>query len=322
MIISASRRTDIPAFYAEWFINRVRAGFCTASNPYNRRQLSHVALQPEDVDVVVFWTRNARPLFPYLDELDRRGLRYYVQYTVLDNPRQLEPATPALDAAVRTFRELAARVGPDRVIWRYDPIVFSTLSGFDFHRERFSAIAARLEGATRRAVVSVVDRYKKADKRMAALAAEGILPLSLPLVGAPEFGALMVAMAQEAAACGMEIQSCAEEIDLQQFGIRPGKCIDDELIARVFGVTVSGRKDAGQRQACGCVASRDIGAYDACLFGCQYCYATSSFVRARINYGRHDPQSPSLLPFAERPDESTPEELAQVIAHHDADQQQ
>ena len=110
MIISASRRTDIPAFYGEWFMNRVRAGYCMVPNPFNRHQVTTVSLRPEDVDVIVFWTRNPRPLFRYLDELDARGLRFYFQYTILDHPAVLEPGTPAVEMAIRTFRELAARV--------------------------------------------------------------------------------------------------------------------------------------------------------------------------------------------------------------------
>ncbi|MBC7325158.1 MAG: DUF1848 family protein, partial [Moorella sp. (in: Bacteria)] len=116
MIISASRRTDIPAFYARWFINRVRAGFCTVPNPFNPRQVSRVSLQPEAVEVIVFWTRNPAPLLPYLDELDARGLRYYFQYTVLGNPRALDPHCPPLPQALVTFRRLAERVGPQKVI--------------------------------------------------------------------------------------------------------------------------------------------------------------------------------------------------------------
>ena len=119
MIISASRRTDLPAFYARWFINRVRAGYCLVPNPFNPRQISRISLAPEDVDVIVFWTRHARPLFPYLRELDERGYRYYFQYTLMDNPRALDTRTPSLEAALDTFRALARRIGPQRVIWRH-----------------------------------------------------------------------------------------------------------------------------------------------------------------------------------------------------------
>ncbi len=122
MIISASRRTDIPAFYAEWFMQRIRAGYCTVPNPFNRGQVSTISLAPEDVDAIVFWTRFPRPLLPHLDELDRCGYRYYFQFTLLDYPRSLETHRPDVRQAVEAFRTLAERIGPERVIWRYDPI--------------------------------------------------------------------------------------------------------------------------------------------------------------------------------------------------------
>jgi hypothetical protein len=294
MIISASRRTDIPAFYATWFMHRVRAGFCIVPNPFNANQVSRVSLRPEDVDAIVFWTRNPRPLLPALDELDARGYCYYFQFTLLDNPRQLDPRTPPVAAAVATFRRLADRIGPGRVIWRYDPIVLSSLTDAHFHRERYAWIAAQLRGYTARSVISVVDVYRKAARRLQALTTQGVTFPDRPPETLPGFADLVRGLAAAAQENSMEIVSCAEEIDLTGYGVRPGKCIDDELLARVFGLQLALRKDPGQRAACGCVASRDIGMYDSCLFGCQYCYATSSFARAAANYAAHDPEAPSL----------------------------
>jgi len=295
MIISASRRTDIPAFYSEWFINRMRAGYCTVPNPFNRRQVSTVSLRPEDVDVIVFWTRNPRPLFRHLAELDACGYRYYFQYTILDNPAALDPSSPAVNSAIRTVCELAARVGSNRVIWRYDPIVLSSVTDVAFHLDRYAYIAKRLRGATQRSVISVMDLYRKAEKRLQGLAAQGLQSANTDALAWPQVGELMQGLAATALQNEMEIVSCAEELDLTPFGIRPGKCVDDAWIQRVFGLNVTGKKDSSQRKACGCVASRDIGMYDACLFGCQYCYATSSFAQARLNHAAHDPRSPSLL---------------------------
>src|SRR5262249_45409981 len=135
MIISASRRTDIPAFYAEWMINRIRAGFCTVPNPFNRHQVSRVSLCPEHVDVIVFCTWNPRPLMGRLGELDSRGLRYYFQFRILGYPRELDPKSPSVTAAVETFKALSDHLGPSRVIWRYDPLIFTSLTTAAFHRE-------------------------------------------------------------------------------------------------------------------------------------------------------------------------------------------
>ncbi len=266
MIVSASRRTDIPAFHAEWFMERIRAGGCDVPNPFNPRQVSRVSLRPEDVDAVVFWTRNARPLMPHLGELDRLGYRYYFLYTVVDHGRALEPRAPALDAALKTFVELAGRVGPERVVWRYDPIVFSDAAGVAHHREAFARIGEQLAGHTRRCVVSLVDLYAKVKKRLASL---GVREST-----AGELDELIPFVVETAGAAGMTVTSCAETVDLRPYGVLPGKCIDDELIRRAFGIEVKHAKDSGQRKACRCVASRDIGTYDTCPAGCVYCYAT------------------------------------------------
>jgi hypothetical protein len=295
MIISASRRTDIPAFYARWFIRRVRAGYCTVPNPFNPGQVSRISLNPRDVDLIVFWTRNPTPLVPHLDELDDRGYRYYFQYTVLRNPRELDQNGPTFEQAVNTFQRLAQKIGAGQLIWRYDPIVFTEKSGLNFHIETYQEIAQQLKGCTHRSVISILDSYRKTQKRMQELEKNGLHVFQTPGQSGSRFATLMSALAGIARENEMEIVSCAEELDLSVYGIRAGKCIDDEYISRVFGIEVEHKKDPSQRKACGCVTSQDIGMYDSCLFGCQYCYATSSFERARINHSRHDPESPSLL---------------------------
>lgn len=306
MIISASRRTDIPAFYAEWFINRIRAGYCTVPNPFNRNQVGYVSLAPDKVEVVVFWTRNPRPLFPYLAELDQRGYRYYFQYTVMNNPRSIDPKSPPLAASLKTFKELADRVGLERVIWRYDPIVFSNLTGVQFHRETYTEIAQALRGYTFRSVISIVDDYRKATKRIRDLAQEGVEIVAYEGSPSPRFDQFMHDLVATAQANEMEIVSCAEEINLQSYGVRPGKCVDDDYIEKVFGLAVQPQKDPTQRDACGCIVSKDIGMYDSCLFGCRYCYATTSFERAKVHYQEHNPESPSLVGWYETQPQTNP----------------
>ncbi|MCD6293791.1 MAG: DUF1848 domain-containing protein [Deltaproteobacteria bacterium] len=291
MIISASRRTDIPAFYAKWFMNRLREGYCTVPNPFNPKQVSRISLKPENVDVIVFWTRYPQPLMPFLDELDERGYRYYFLYTLMNNPRALDPKSPSHKRSLNTFRVLSNRIGRDKVIWRYDPIVFTRISDWNFHRETYQHIAEELKGHTSRCIISIVDIYRKAAKRLKLLEGKGIRILAPP---EEKFAELMKSMSDSAAINGMEIQRCAEAPGPALYGIPPGKCIDDGLIHRVFGLEVTHRKDPSQRAACGCVVSRDIGIYDTCLFGCIYCYATTSLDRARERHRNHDPASPSL----------------------------
>ena len=294
MIISASRRTDIPAFYARWFMNRIREGYCTVPNPFNPNQVSRISLKPEDVDIIVFWTRYARPLMPFLNELDDRGYRYYFLYTLLNNPRALEPKSPSHKRSLNTFQSLSNRIGLEKVIWRYDPIVFTRITDPDFHRETYQRIAEQLKGYTGRSIISVVDIYRKARKRLKLLEEQGIPILEIP---EEDLGELMKNISASASMNGMEIQSCAEDPELASYGIQPGKCIDDGLIRRVFGLEMTHLKDPSQRSHCGCVASRDIGMYDTCLFGCLYCYATTRFDRARERHSKSAPHSPSLTGF-------------------------
>ena len=291
MIISVSRRTDIPAFYAKWFMNRIREGHCTVPNPFNLKQVSRISLKPADVDVIVFWTRYPRPLMPFLDELDERGYRYYFLYTLMNNPRTLDPKSPSHNRSLDTFRCLSNRIGREKVIWRYDPIVFTRISNLNFHRETYQRIAEELKGHTSRCIISIVDIYRKAAKRLKLLEEQGIRILEPP---EEKFGEIMKSMSDSAAMNGMGIQTCAEAPGPVLHGIPPGKCIDDGLIRKVFGLDVTHRKDPSQRPDCGCVASRDIGMYDTCLFGCIYCYATTRFDRAREQHRNHDPASPSL----------------------------
>jgi hypothetical protein len=289
MIISASRRTDIPAFYSQWFMNCIRAGTCEVPNPFNPFQIARVSLRPEDVDVIVFWTRDPSPMLPHLRELNERGFRYYFLYTVMDNPKAIDPYCPPVTNSLHTFRALVDRTGPDKVIWRYDPIAFTPLTGPEFHEEAFRRIAGALKGHTNRCILSIMNPYRKARIRLARKGIQ-ITPLEKKV-----FKDLMRFMAGEAQDKGMEICSCATSLDLDEYGIRHGKCVDDSYIRKVFGVEVTHRKDPSQRKACGCVVSKDVGMYDTCLFGCLYCYATSSIEKARENLRKHDPKSPRLV---------------------------
>ena len=306
-IVSVSRRTDVPAFYGEWFMNRVRAGWCAVPNPFNTKQVSRVEFDPRDT-AIVFWTRWAAPFLKHIDELEQLGYRFYFQYTLVNYPKVLDPKSPSLDKAITTFHRLAERIGPEKVIWRYDPILFSQATDIDFHLENFTHIAERLSGASKQVVISIVDPYEKAANRLNSLGKDHPDFQFRPFDEAID-GFLFEKLVVVAKTYSMGIQSCAEEIDLRPFGIEPGKCIDDGLIDQLFGIDVNNKKDKGQRKACGCVESREIGMYDSCLFGCSYCYATKSFTAADKNHSSHDPQSESLIGnYTSRPVEKKPEQ--------------
>ncbi len=299
MIISASRRTDIPAFYAQWFINRIRAGHCAVPNPFNRKQVSHISLRPEDVTNIVFWTRNPKPLIHYLKELDTLGFRYYFQYTVMNNPRLIDTMTPSLSYSLKIFKKLSDLIGPEKVIWRYDPVMISNITDIKFHRDTYKQIAETLKNYTQRSVISLLDFYPKLKKRLKVLKESGVEIVDCDNRPGKNFDELLYSLADAAEQCSMEIVSCAEDPDLKRYNIQPGKCIDDIYIKRVFGIDATHKKDPSQREACGCVVSRDIGVYNTCLSGCQYCYATTSFEKASVLHDKHDPDSASMVDYGD-----------------------
>lgn len=261
-------------------------------NPFNRQQVSTVSLSASEVDAFVFWTRNPRPLMRNLDELDDLGHRYYFLITLIGYPQRLDPGAPSLRNALGAFRNLSAHIGPDRVIWRYDPILLNSLTDRTFHERNFALVARALEGCSKRCIISFMKPYRKVRARMEAVAPGSSRPVDPASIEVKE---LLEFISGTAGENGLEVFSCAGETDFSALGIGSSRCIDGELIARLFNLEITALKDTCQRKECGCTASRDIGAYDTCLFGCSYCYATSSLSRARANYARHDPDSPSLL---------------------------
>lgn len=267
MIVSVSRRCDIPAFAGAWFMEQWRRGEVTVRNPFRPAQARTVSLEKRDVDAFVFWSRDPRPFLPHLAAIDRARIPYYFLVTVTDYPAQLEPGVPASDAAAGFFGELAGRIGRQRVIWRYDPVLFTEQAPFAFHVENFSRLAGRLAPFTSRVIVSFFDPYPKAVRR---LRKAGIRPEAA--AGSPgQQLDLLERFAAMAARSGLEIQSCAEGAIAA--GVSPGKCVDEGLLNQVFGLNLAYRKDPAQRQLCLCQQSVDIGSYGTCRHGCLYCYA-------------------------------------------------
>lgn len=297
MIISASRRTDIPAFYSKWFMDRIRAGYCHVPNPYNSKQVAEVSLLPEDVEAIVFWSKDPSPMLSFLPELDRWGYRYYFLYTLNDYPTELEPKVPPTQKRIDTFRRLVEHVGERRVIWRYDPIILSNRTDCIFHERKFQELLSELKHYTRRVIISVADFYRKTDRRLAALADRGFEFVKEPLQH-PEFVELFSTMKSLADQAGIALVSCCE--DLAVADIPAGACIDAELIASLWGLPQP-KKDRNQRPQCGCAVSKDVGMNDTCLHGCPYCYATRSQKAAVANFTRHEPGSSVLIgPTRER----------------------
>lgn len=285
MILSVSRRTDIPAFYSEWFFNRMKEGFVYVRNPMNIHQVSKVLLSPDVIDCIVFWSKNPGPMLSRLDEL--KDYMYYFQFTVNPYDKGLELGVPRKEGIINTFKELSEKIGPKRVIWRYDPILLTDSMGIDYHVRYFEEIAKRLAGFTDTCVISFVDLYKKTQRNLQDTSARE--------PSLKEMADLATKLFFIASRYGIKIQTCAEEIALESVGIKHGKCIDNALIEDLLGVKLVVDKDPNQRKECGCVQSIDIGEYNTCAHGCKYCYANFKDGVVAKNRMAHDPNSPLLI---------------------------
>jgi DNA repair photolyase len=294
MIISASRRTDISAFYSQWFMNRLREGYCLVPNPFNPRQVARISLVPEAVDAIVFWSKNPARMLDLLPTIEDMGYRFYFLFTVNAYPSALEPNLPPLAERISTFIELSERLGPGRVIWRYDPIILSNRTDAFYHRENFETLCRQLAGRTKRVIISIITFYKKTLRTLMPLENQGYVFDKEPREN-PETDALLSHMATTAAKHGLEIFACAEPKNYTYLGIKPSRCIDAELICELWGIPISSKKDPGQREHCGCTLSRDIGMTDTCPHGCPYCYSTMNPKIALKQYKSHDPGSPALI---------------------------
>ncbi len=287
MLLSVSRRTDIPAWYSDWFLNRLSEGFVGVRQPYRFHQISRIPLTQEGIDAILFWSKDPEPLRRRLGELDRTGIPYAFQFTLNPYGRTLEPGLRSLEERVDTFVRLAEAIGPDRIFWRYDPIVLNESWPVNRHRRAFAWLCQRLEGRTNRCTISFVDMYAS----LRRVQEEGrIRPISVEEMQA--IGEGFVSIGREH---GMVLRTCCEEADLSACGILPGACIDREDMERLCGYRLRVKPANGQRPGCRCVESIDIGTYNTCRSGCLYCYATNRPGRAAKTAAEHDPASPLLV---------------------------
>jgi len=293
MIISASYRTDIPAFYSEWFFARLQAGFCEVVQPFSR-QRSRVDLRRRAVDGMVFWTRNFAPMLARLDELRQFGAPFYVQFTLTGYPREIEASVIAAERAVAQLHALRERCGPRAVVWRYDPVLISSLTPAEFHRRNFAALAQQVQGATDEVVVSFAQAYQKTRRNLDEAARRSGFVWRDP--EDEEKRALLADLAATAQAFGLRLTVCSQAACLVP-GAEAARCIDTHRLSDCAGYAIAGRQK-GNRPDCLCAESRDIGDYDTCPHGCAYCYAVRSQTLARARYHRHEPESPAL---AKRP---------------------
>lgn len=285
MIISASRRTDIPNYYSDWFYNRIKEEFLYVRNPMNFHQVSKITLSKEVVDCIVFWTKNPEPMIERLDEL--KSYNYYFQFTLTGYGTDIETSIPhKKNKMLSVFQRLSEQIGKERVIWRYDPILFNKKYTKEYHINAFNQIAENLNGSTERCIISFIDIYKKNKKEMELLKLQALNEI--------DFIDFLMQLKNITKNNKMEILTCAEKLDLEAYGISHSSCIDKQLIETIFGFKLGLKKDKNQRLECGCVESIDIGCYDTCRNGCKYCYANGSKKMIMNHYFKYNNKSPLL----------------------------
>lgn len=285
MIVSVSRRTDIPNYYSDWFFNRIKDGYVYVRNPMNHHQISKISLSKEVVDCIVFWTKNPEPMLNSLDQL--KDYKYYFQFTLTSYGKDMEPLLPhKREKMIPIFQRLSKLIGKEKVIWRYDPIVITDRYSISYHLKAFEEIASNLKGYCLKVVISFVDLYVKTKKNMK--------DSNLIDVKENEWIDFSKKLAKIAKQNGMQIETCAEQMDLSSCGIMHSSCIDKNLIEKIIGCPIQVGKDRNQRKECGCIESIDIGAYHTCLNGCIYCYANLSKERVMENNALYQVDSPIL----------------------------
>ena len=283
MILSVSRRTDIPAYYSDWLFNRLKAGYALVRNPVNHAQITRVPLSPDVVDCIVLWTKDPLHMLPRLKELDEMGYRYYFQFTLTPYGRELEPGIRNKELVEQTLLTLSETIGANRIIWRYDPIILNDTLGIDYHKEQFARMCSKFHDAVRSVTISFVDLYPK-------LKTDQIRAMTLE-----EMQQLGEFFGKTAADFHLPIHTCCETADLSQYGITKACCIDPQLVEKLADRHISINRDKNQRPGCGCCESVDIGVYNTCPHGCVYCYANFSPESTRYNMEQYDKNGELLI---------------------------
>ena len=282
MILSVSRRTDVPCYYSDWFINRLKEGFVLSRNPLNYSQVGKISLSPDVVDCIVFWTKDAKNIIPHLNVIDNLGYKYYFQFTLTPYDCTIEKNLRDKRDILNTFIELSKLIGKHRVLWRYDPIILNNKLSMDYHLEQFLQLCEILNSYTESVTISFVDYYKKLKNGIIRDITE------------EEITELSVFIGKTAKSYNLDVKACSEKMDLSAYGIKKASCIDKVIIEKVCGQKLHIKQDKSQRQNCGCMESIDIGKYNTCSNGCVYCYANYSEKSVAVNMKRHNPNSMML----------------------------
>ena len=283
MIINTGARTDIPAFFSEWFFNRIKEGFVHVRNPYYHKQVTRYQLNPEVVDLIVFCTKNPRPILQRIHDLDKFKTYFFV--TITPYGKEVEPNVPPVKQVINDFKALSTEIGEENVCWRYDPIFINQKYTVEKHIEKFENMASQLSDYTNECVISFIDLYEKTKRNF---------------LGVKEVNELQqIEIAKSFFKIGskydISLKTCAEAINLENYGFRSSGCISKEVVERSIGKNLKEIRKKPNRFHCGCIPNRDIGAYNTCLYGCKYCYANSNQYAVQRNFKLHNPKSSFLV---------------------------
>ena len=283
MIINTGCRTDIPAFYSKWLMNRIREGYVLVRNPYYKSQVTKYSLSPNVVDCLAFCTKNPEPMLQYLDELDK--YRQYWFVTITPYGKDIEPVVPEKAKVVESFKKLSEHIGVNSIGWRYDPIFIGMGFNVKRHIEEFEKMAKELKGYTRDCTISFLDLYEKVKRN-----APDIRPPTKEeqMELAKEFGRI-------GKENNMIIHSCCEKTYLADYGIDCKGCMSQEIVEKGIGIKLNPPKRKSLREDCNCLMGNDIGVYNTCGHLCKYCYANANSGLVRENMKRHIPTSPFLI---------------------------
>ena len=286
MILSPCGRTDMVQYYTPWLMKRLEEGYAYSRNPLFKNKVTKMNLTSENVDCIVFCSKNYKPLFPYLEWIEDRYNTYY-HYTITAYGKEIEPGVPSIDESMDTLIRLSKIVGKNKIAWRYDPILFTEEYTLEKHLKTFAYMAEKLSPYIDRCIFSYAEMYKKLETNM---------PEIIPFSNEDRIQ-IAEGIGKIAKKYGVYVQTCGTNGDYSAYGIHTSGCMTLDVLGRANGVEFKNVKHKGSRKGCHCIESRDIGAYDTCMNGCKYCYANKTPQKAFENYKLHDPDSPIMLGY-------------------------
>ena len=282
MILQTGMRTDIPAFYSEWFMNRIKEGYVLVRNPYYPEQVTRYEINTNVVDLIAFCTKNPIPMMKYIEKLKAYGQYWFV--TITPYGKDLEPNVPDKNIVIKCFRELSGIIGINSMGWRYDPVITNEKYSVEYHIYAFEKIASRLSGCTKTCIISFVDLYEKVRRNAPEIRS----------VTAEEQMIIAKSFAETGRKYGITVKGCHENPSLAEYGIDMSGCLNRSVYEKALGISLDMPKKKSQRE-CSCFFGTDIGAYNSCGHLCRYCYANADADSVRKNIARHDPDSPFLI---------------------------